>query len=245
MHIAILDDNVADRKQLERLLGRESDARKAVTGVFYTDSFGEGDKLLSKRMSYDLFFIDVVDENTNGLMFALELCKSGVLMPIVMCSSKTDYYAEASKIDDLPKNILFLNKPIVKAQLSAVLDQAIDIEQNQEKTIELRDKTDTYYVKEDDLVYIREEGRFIYAGLKTGEEIEVLDSILNFGQALSEFDHFLRASNKLVVNIAYVDQFTLFSVKLKGGQSFKINLTGFRYLKIMSEYYKKELEERK
>ena len=34
MHIAICDDNVADRKQLERLLCRESDKRKADTGVF-------------------------------------------------------------------------------------------------------------------------------------------------------------------------------------------------------------------
>lgn len=34
MHIAVCDDNVADRKQLERLLGRESDSRKADTGVF-------------------------------------------------------------------------------------------------------------------------------------------------------------------------------------------------------------------
>ena len=31
MHIAICDDNVADRKQLERLLKRESEKRKSTT----------------------------------------------------------------------------------------------------------------------------------------------------------------------------------------------------------------------
>ena len=40
MHIAICDDNIADRKQLERLLKRESDKRKAKTGLLFADSFG-------------------------------------------------------------------------------------------------------------------------------------------------------------------------------------------------------------
>lgn len=243
MHIAILDDSVADRKQLERLLGRESDARKADTGVFYTDSFGEGEKLMPKRMTYDLFFIDVVDEYTNGLTFAVDLCKSGVVMPIVMCSSKTNYQEEAQKIADFPKNILFLNKPIIKAELSAVLDEAIKIEQSQERTIELRDKSDTYYVKEDEIMYVREEGRYIFVGLNSGNEVEILDTVLNFGESLSGFDHFFLGSPKLIVNIAFVQKYAPFKVTLKNGKSFKLNLTGFKYIKIMSEYYKKELEE--
>ena len=47
MHIAVCDDNVADRKQLERLLKRESDKRAASTGIIYTDSFGNSTSLLS------------------------------------------------------------------------------------------------------------------------------------------------------------------------------------------------------
>ena len=33
MHLAICDDHMADRKQMERLLGRESDRRLNTTGV--------------------------------------------------------------------------------------------------------------------------------------------------------------------------------------------------------------------
>ena len=39
MHLAVCDDNIADRKQMERLLGRESDRRLNTTGVLYVDSF--------------------------------------------------------------------------------------------------------------------------------------------------------------------------------------------------------------
>ena len=58
MHIAICDDNIADRKQLERLLKRESDKRAGTTGSFYTDSFGNCEILAINNMLYDLFFID-------------------------------------------------------------------------------------------------------------------------------------------------------------------------------------------
>ena len=58
MHIAICDDNVADRKQLERLLSRESDARMAQSGVFYTDSFG--DTMLGDPFLYSLIPLTVL-----------------------------------------------------------------------------------------------------------------------------------------------------------------------------------------
>ena len=37
MHIAICDDNIADRKQTERLLGKESDRRAKTESVLYID----------------------------------------------------------------------------------------------------------------------------------------------------------------------------------------------------------------
>ena len=47
-YIAVCDDNMADRKQMERLLGRESDIRLNDTGVLYIDSYGSEDALLKK-----------------------------------------------------------------------------------------------------------------------------------------------------------------------------------------------------
>ena len=67
MHIAVCDDNVADRKQLERLLKRESDKRAASTGIIYTDSFGNSTSLLSNPMQYDAFYIDMC--LTEGITF--------------------------------------------------------------------------------------------------------------------------------------------------------------------------------
>ena len=57
MHIAICDDHIADRKQMERLLSRESDRRIKTTGNLYIDSFGSVSALLHAPMIYNLFFI--------------------------------------------------------------------------------------------------------------------------------------------------------------------------------------------
>lgn len=46
MHIAICDDNVADRKQLERLLKRESDKQYGIREPFYIDSYGNAEALM-------------------------------------------------------------------------------------------------------------------------------------------------------------------------------------------------------
>ena len=58
MHIAICDDIIADRKQLERLLSRESDRRIKTTGNLYLESFGGIAALTHATMINDLFVID-------------------------------------------------------------------------------------------------------------------------------------------------------------------------------------------
>ena len=46
MHIAIVEDNIADRHQTERLLGREVDRRRTEEEGYYVDSFGSADAVL-------------------------------------------------------------------------------------------------------------------------------------------------------------------------------------------------------
>ncbi|MCR4788463.1 MAG: response regulator [Lachnospiraceae bacterium] len=244
MHIAICDDNVADRKQLERLLSRESDKRKEQSGVFYTDSFGEGAMLYPKRKSYDLIFIDLVEENENGLDFALDLCAEGVTCPIVLCSSRHDYAHKAEELINYPSNLLFLNKPIIKAELSAVLDKAVELEKDQPPTIEIRHKSETYYVFEDDIVYVKAEKLYVNVFLKDGTEVPVYDTLWNFYSSLRDFTHFAFINNFTVINAVYVEKNSPFKVTLKSGLSFPLTALGRRSLRIAAENIRKENEEK-
>ena len=244
MHIAICDDNVADRKQLERLLDRESDRRKEEKGVFYTDSFGTGDKLYSARMSYDLFFIDVTESDETGFFLANRLCRGGVTAPVVLCSSKIDYKEEALKVQDLPRNILFLNKPILKAQLSAILDDAIQVEEDKEPTIELRDKEETYYVREDDIVYAEADKGYISVHLKDGRTASMYGDLYSFYGNIRIFTHYAMLGPHAIVNGVYVKKYNMLSAELKG--KVKINMTppGYLALRKVMKKIKEEREEK-
>ena len=242
MHIAICDDNVADRKQLERLLGREEDKRKAYSGVFYTDSYGNSDGLFPKRMSYDLFFIDIVNEEKNGLELAINLCKNGVQSPIVLCSSKIFYESLALDLGYVPGNLLFINKPILKADLSLVLDQAVNIEANKEPTIELRHKDGTNYVHEDDILYAKSTDRYVEVTLKNGNKIEIMDNLYNFYKNISCYSHFACISNTILINIIYVKSHTLLKITMNDGSVFNANFTGIKSFNRVLELQKKEKE---
>lgn len=240
MHIAICDDNVADRKQLERLLKRESDKRKNTTGLFYADSFGNSELLSKKHMQYDLFFIDMVTEEPDGLTFALELVKSGVHAPIVLCSSMIDYPGEAAKLSSCPDNLLYLEKPVKTAELSALLDRAVALQSEKIPTIELRSETDTYYVTEDDIVYAVSSGRYVHVFLKDDTEIPILTDMYNFYDGISMFDHMVLINEHSMFNIAYMDKFSPFRVSLKNGVELKSTPFASKYIKSALQYYHAE-----
>ena len=88
MHIAVCDDNVADRKQTERLLSRESAKRLETSGNLYVDSFGNETALLAAPMKYDLFFLDMTNSTLDGAELAATLRNEGVTAPIAQCKAK-------------------------------------------------------------------------------------------------------------------------------------------------------------
>ncbi|MCR5503508.1 MAG: hypothetical protein K6F53_10920 [Lachnospiraceae bacterium] len=243
MHIAICDDNIADRKQLERLLGRESDARKADSGVFYTDSFGQGDKLYSSRMSYDLFFIDVTGSDETGFFLANRLIKGGVTAPVVLCSSTIDYKEEALKMTELPGNLRFLNKPVLKDRLAEILDEAILEVGRKEPTIELRDQQDTFYVREDEILYAESEGQYLKVLLKDGRVASVFQDAYTFYMNHREFTHYVLTGPHVMVNAAYIGRLSRFKAVMTDGKEFRILPVVYGRLKKAMERAESEKKE--
>lgn len=224
MHIAICDDNIADRKQLERLLGRESDRRKASSGVFFCDSYGNSEHLSRNPMPYELFFLDMTTGETDGLAFAMELRRLGVTAPIVLCSSQIDYEAAFHNLpkEQQPEQLLFLSKPIRVNELTGIIDAAIRLGADRPQTIELRGDKDTWYVFEDDILYAAASSRNIHSyidvHLADGRTLTILDNILNFSSILQSYTHFFMLSERYLVNLAHIEKISPFRICLKNGK---------------------------
>lgn len=233
MHVAVCDDNIADRKQTERLLGRESDQRAKVTEGLYIDSYGNETALLSTPMLYDIFYIDMCKtEGITGVDVALKLCALGVRVPIYMCCSEIDY-----RQFDLPENVRFLEKPIKKDDLSVSLDHAYKVKKSAAPLIELREEKETLYVTETDILYAMQEGRHMTVILKDGRRVRIATTTDNLFDQWSHFDTFLAPNLKTIVNGRYMAKIVFLQVHMRDGSKFPLNAGCRGYAKMIFEKY--------
>lgn len=208
MHIAICDDNIADRKQLERLLDRESDRRKNTSGVFFCDSYGNSEHLSRNPMPYELFFLDMTNEEPDGLSFAIELRRLGVTAPIALCSSSINYQEALKKLpeQERPADLLFIDKPIKVADLTAIIDKALHLGSNRASTIELRSDRTTIYAYEDDIAYVTSKNAYLTVHLTDGRDVTMLDTVSNFYSMIKNYKHLVLVSERTIINAAHVQK---------------------------------------
>ena len=219
MHIAVCDDNVADRKQLERLLKRESDKRAASTGIIYTDSFGNSTSLLSNPMQYDAFYIDMcLTEGITGTEVANALIN----------------YREQT----YPENVIFLDKPIKVAELGQSIDHALDIMSKAVPLIELREDEDTVYVTEPDILYAEEEGRNVIVTLKDGRTVKVATTAINLFSQIENHPTFFAPTVKTILNGRYMEKLGFRKVIMCDGKKFALHRDCVAYAKqLLAEYH--------
>lgn len=216
MHVAVCDDNIADRKQTERLLGRESDRRAKITEGLFVDSYGNEQALLTKPMQYDIFYIDMCQTGEDhGLQIALKLTEAGVHSPIYMCCSKVDYRKQ-----NFPENVFFLDKPLRAEDLIASLDYAEKVKSEAVSHIELRDEKETFYVTEDMILYAVEKGNRMLVTLTDGRIVKVVTNISNLFDQWKSFHSFLAPNGKTLVNARYVVKVGLLQIQMTDGRSF-------------------------
>lgn len=234
MHIAVCDDNMADRKQFERLLKRESDKRAQDSGILFANSFGNADALLKNPMQYDAFYIDICHTpGVSGLDVAAALLEKGINKPIVLCCSLINYREHS-----FPDNVFFLDKPIKTQELSHSITLALQIKNAAEPLIELRTTTDTLYVREEDIVYGIEEGPHVGLHLTDGRIIYVADTAINFFKQIESFPSFMAPTLKSILNCRYITNLKFRKAIMPDGKRLKIQKECMNYAKVrFSEYH--------
>ncbi len=133
MHIAVLDDNIADRKHLERLLDRESDRRIQTTGNLYIDSYGAVETLMeAPKKQYDFFMIDMKGPVALSIEVVKNLRAQGVQVPLCIMRNKSELIPE---FEDLAEELLFIEKPIIVAQLSDLIGAALEVKKQKDEEL--------------------------------------------------------------------------------------------------------------
>lgn len=224
MHIAVLDDDVASRKQMERLLERASDANKK-NGLegYYIDSYGAFDSLHSKAAMYDAIYIDIVDSDIKGHEIAKSILNSGIQGKIILCISSLNYREIISSED--AEQFLFIDKPVKTEELNNTLSICEENRKNREPQIEIRTKDETLYVKYNEFLY----AKALVAGkttivLKGRKDTIYYKDISMVRKAITEYPFMIAVNKDTVISTYHIDRVTSFHVHMDDGTSFPISL---------------------
>lgn len=214
IYIAICDNNVADRKQTERLLEREKDRRLAENyDVLYIDSFGSEDALMSTPVKYDIFFIDITEGASNGMEIAKKLRQHGIIAPIVLLESTINYTSYVNA----PEDIIYIEKPVNKGQISHLTDVALEWAKRKTPLIEARCQNDTRFIKHDELIRAIPLDKFLTRlSLADGEYIDVSDSVSSLAKQCDSYGCFIRCRHD-IVNICHITASTDNGFRLSNG----------------------------
>ena len=224
MYFAICDDNIADRKQSERLLKRQADRIFKEKGErIYLHSYGNTDAFMSKPQMYQGLFIDMTSSETNGLEIAQRLLDMGIAKPIILCCSKIDYRKLAEESGIEAENLYFLDKPIKVAEITNMVDIIMEKREVPAAKLELRDHDGTVYAGGDDIVCVKGKGQEINVYLADGRKLSLLYTVYDFFYDCAAFPQICPVSDNALININHIKKKTPLSVKMSNGESFMIS----------------------
>lgn len=227
MHIAVVADNVADRKQAERLLGRANTALASSIGTLFVDSFGDEESFLHACMRYDLFILDFDNDVPHSMEVARKLKEKNAPGLIAVCKHTDAPFQYETAIQGL----FTLDKPILTAPLHKLLcDIHLELEklQSQLDLVELRTDTDTHYVSRSTILYARafeKEHRISYH-FADGSTLESTGGFDDLKRYLCDYEEFSVRPDHIVVNRDHIKEENKKSIRLSSGEALEYSLLG-------------------
>lgn len=225
MHIAVCIDDPANRKQMERLLKRASDARP-VGKKFYIESFGSSTAFLHKIHLYDAFFIDMLNDHMSTIELVKKLLQNGVTCPVILCPSACDYQSQVSKdvfLSERTMQLLYLPQPVLTASLEEMLVYCENALNNRIPQIELRADKETFYITEEELISAVEEKDKLLITLTDKRKVSLSTCLENFMTEVAHFASFAWITPNVMVNQSYIAKINRFSITLTTDESYKIS----------------------
>lgn len=207
IRIALLDDEKDQREAtaalLERYLAQHSELSAQVR------PFQSGYELLDaaeRSGSFDLYLLDIVMPEQNGIEVGLSLRKLDGLGLIIYLTTSPDYAVDSY----LTNAFHYLLKPLRWEQMAPVLDRAMDIlARRQELGVMVHTKGAHRRVLHSELQYAELCGRCIHYHLIGGETLESVSLQKSFRDEVADFlanPAFLLCGASYLIHLTFVTQ---------------------------------------
>ena len=223
MYIAVIADNIASRKHMERLLDRTSDAIMATTGNLYIEAYGDPASMWPLIKRYDLFFVDITQDN------CLKEHVINRLMELNLNSQTVILENQDENCSSWPSDHGFLSMkhPLSIPALSQLVTEIHTlIRENSEKKkiLEFRCEDTTHYIDADQILYAVEKEYQVEICLLDGSVNKMLGDIFDFYRCVEGYAEFSLHNRKVVINCNHVKKIKGRTITLLNDQTIKLPL---------------------
>lgn len=224
LHIAICEDTLADADRTRGMLTRYGQAHPHMQMEF--QHFGTGGALLGALRSgahFDLYLLDMLLPDTDGIDLARALARAGKRHTIIYLTVSREYAVEAFSV----RAANYLIKPIDQTTLFAALDEAVaSLGAQIDTCATVRALMGDMRVALNDIVYVEVTGHVFHYHMQSGETIQSKVLRSPFGEVLAELiedPRFLRPHQSYLVNASHIQSFSPHELTLDDGSQIPIS----------------------
>ena len=235
LSLAILDDNIKVLELYEELIPQWF-ARNGIKGRIVTAT-GDYTEFLEavRSRSVNVCIIDInLQAEVSGLYIAQKIRQEKLDVEIIFCTGMLEYMHKAFDVNAYH----YIIKPIVKnlERCLVKLNKEMEARQNRKNVLELKTKTNIYYIARNSISHIIRKGNksIIYS---SGSIYEVYDSLDSLIEKLGT-DKFIKCCRSEIINRDFIKQIDKIKRKivLVNGYEGKLSrLKTFRLLKGASD----------
>ncbi len=203
MRIAICDDDKREllfiRQFVDEFLSCDFVGNKIE--VFSFESSIELIKQLEIGKHFDIFLLDVVMPDMNGMELAAEIRSKDTVAKIIFLTSSSEFAVKSYSVGAFN----YLLKPVQQNELFSVLEKACyDICCNLKEYIIVKTSNELSKVFFNTLIYVEVIGRMIYFYEKNGNVVVCTSSISQVEEKLLTDKRFIKPHRSYIVNMDYV-----------------------------------------
>jgi len=229
MKIAVCDDDKQELLQISRhvdeyLSGGIGDGE----GKIEIRSFESSIKLLAqieRGKHFDIFLLDVIMPNINGIQLAAEIRKRDQIAKIIFLTSSSEFAVESYAVGAF----YYLVKPIQKDKLFSVLEKAChEICSSLQQHIVVKTQTSLSNVFLHELIYVEAMGRTIYLHQKSGVVIESNSTFSQVEAVLLIDKRFIKPHRSYIVNLDYIKNLSQDGFRTTSDQFIPVSRNAFK-----------------
>ena len=211
LKIALCDDCSNFIDDIKIML--ENWKNKSISFLF--QSFDNGDDLISAHHStpFDIILLDVVMPMLNGIETARIIRQYDKTVKIVFLTSSPEFAVDSYTV----KANNYLLKPVDSTALYNCLEELCNEIAQNTRTITVKGLYSVQKLPLDNIEYVEAQNKHIIFSLRNGTTIETTEPLHLHDNKLTIYDGFFRCHRSYIVNINYIDTYTLKEIKMYSG----------------------------